>query len=681
MRALALLVFLGLSFAFDIKNPQGEPANQGRQIGNQFRDIYGGGNKGENLRLKLLEPALSNSPDTRYTLPKKGGGEQTLVGRPVFCGYGNPKEEKVFARVRLNANTVNFYYASDPYTGVLDRAISYSGRFLCPKGFCSNFSIVGGEYKYTGCQEVYLDRGVFKLRPVNSLDNCVDVNRMPQQASFFASYVQELIQYYHSIGKPIIQSKVEEPDLFSADFYGGRLECSGVQRNLPQTQYYKNPYVLRDHALYYYLTCDINDPSCKAVKSFMSMGEDRARNICRIYRSVNTNTLERTDGRICVPGARLYAVGYNESNSICRSGSDFFMDFSSSFWLECNADGKGYTLKGWAYWEGAPCGRADFYPPLPQVEVVYPFGQIVNQVEVGRLSVNKRISDDGGACVSDLTPYRVRISNTLNGRENVLTVNVENVPACGQWIFKVSPLVGEVIISECDDYEKRGCRVINEWWLDVVQNRYQVIKEGKLVNQMSGCLEIVRDEERKDWTSIPVIMEQVKQAPPQNCNYPPKTCKNLGGRVECRQWWTIEREYECVNLDQGQTRKPSLEGLREVFFSIDYNPQSGNLSWGGQSRYIGTALGGWEESESCLSVEARYCLVRKASTGGRNANEYEVKECLRDGVNWVCPLSHGERMIEGCKCAKNMTMGFGLATSAISILNNALKDSVCVGGN
>lgn len=669
---LGILAVLGFSLALDIKNPQGDPANKGRELGNRFRDVYGGDNKGDKLKQKLLEPASRSSPSTSYTLPKKDGGEQVLTGKPAFCGYGETKEEKVFAKVKIDikTKTVNFSYASNPYTGNLDKSLSYSGKYLCSKGACDSQTIAADmSYKFTGCKEVYLNDGVFNLRNVDSLDNCVDLDKLLQSPTFFTSYIQELVNHYHKTNQPIIQTKTEEKG-WEVWFYGGKLECQGVDRSPPQTQYYKNPYVLSDHSTYYYTTCNPQeDKSCKAVKGIME-SEKTSTSTCYINRGVSTTPsyTNRTDGRVCSPNAKLYPDGYTESSPICFSG-DRFLDFSSSFWLECSSDGKSYELKGWGYWEGAPCNFTEPFPPLPQVKATYYLNTNIDWVEVGRLSVNRRRGGEAlseGACVSDPpTPYKVKIKNTYDGANNVLEIEIENAPSCNRFKFsQIQSLPGETI-SGCEDYQGKPCKVINEWWVDANNNKIQVIKNGMAVAQLSGCEEILRDEENKVWTSA----TQTAQAPPQNCSFPPKTCKTIEGKSECRQWWQKIREYKCADSSK---ENPNLSKVEEVLVSANYDPSQGKLTWkeSQQDKSINIVADESNEDSSCPSHIPRQCLIAL----GR---EYLVKECNKNTSGWTCPIAGEEKVAEDCKCPDKMTTGLGMATSSLGIIQEALKDKVC----
>lgn len=267
------------------------------------------------------------------------------------------------------------------------------------------------------------------------------------------------------------------------------------------------------------------------------------------------------------------------------------------------------------------------------------------------------------------------LKNTFypNVPNNVLEIRVDNALACNNFRFsRVQGLVGE-IVSDCDQYEKQGCKVINEWWVDANGNRIQVIKNGQPVQQLSGCVEILRDEGQKVWSSV----VQTPQSPPQNCNFPPKTCKVINRQSECRQWWQKIREYKCSGRSMPN---PNLSNVEKVIFSTNYDPSSGELSWserqGEKKAFVGTAKGGWEEGSKCLSSEARNCLV-KYPTGSRPAYEFLVKECDKSGDSWRCPLSGNEQLVEDCKCASEMKMGFGIATSTLSVIYEALRDRRC----
>lgn len=578
-KGLLIGILVGIASGIDLKNPASTPEGQmGKQWGETIKNQYGG--KG-NIN-KLTDPPTK--PQTPYTMPK---GNTFYAGSP-FCGQGDVQGKTVFASVSVSGNTVYFRWASNPKSGNLDMSASFSGTYLCPAGYCSSWDGT----KYTGCYKYTLTSGGLTWQSVDTLDGCTDPSKQPQLPTFYGGeFLKQLLDLYKSTGKEITYSDHKVQDN-TVSYYGGELKnCQDVKKNPPQTAYLSNPYSMPDQALYQYFTCDINnDPSCKALHAFVegtSTGESTA--VCVIQRDVNPtpNTISRTDQRICMPGAKLYPDGYNDSSRACFSGDRFF-DFSSFFWLECNPDGRGYTLKGFGYWEGAPCGQKTDFPPKPQIEVPYLLDQSIDWTQVGRLSVNRRRGGEGLSdgdkvspqdldCVSnDPTPYTVWIKNTFTSSpaNNVLEIKIDNAPACNYFKFsRVQGLVGETT-GDCSDYEKQGCKVVNEWWTDANGNTYQVIKNGNPVQMLTGCTEILRDESQKVWTS----QVQTPQAPPQNCNWPPKTCKTINGQVECRQWWAKRREYKCATT-KGSDVKIDLTRQANAVASVDYNPDTGELKY------------------------------------------------------------------------------------------------------
>ncbi len=534
-RVLLIAALVGLVFGVDLRYPERNPGGgKGREYGERVRREYSGP-KGENnpTRTKLMQPLTA--PNQKVVGP---GGYQFDVPA-LMCGQGEVKDEKVFARVVVSDGSFTFSYARDPYSGRLDKTFSTSFTYLCLGGMCRDWD--DARKRFTSCVRFRLVNGQVVLQSVDTLDGCVNPKNQGQLPSYFAGpLISELLEYYKAIGKPITTSKINQDTSGVAEYLGGKVEnCQGQMRTPPQTRYFSNPYTMNDAAIYHYFTCDPStDPTCRAAKKVMEQERSSEVKTCVIERNLG-QTAFRIDQRICTPGQKLLPDGYNSTNSICFSGDSFF-NFSSSFWLECNPDGRGYTLKGWGYWEGAPCGSTDFYPPLPQINLAYPQTQIPNWVEIGRLSVNKRIGDElsSGECVSNVRPMRVWMRN-VNG---VLEVKVDNAPACNYFKWSsIGGLVGETI-GDCSQYERDNCTLVNEWWEDANGKRIQVIKDGRPVQQLSGCVEILRDENFKVWRSD----QQTAQAPPQNCNWPPKTCKTIGTRTECRQWWKKIREYRCT---------------------------------------------------------------------------------------------------------------------------------------
>jgi hypothetical protein len=199
-------------------------------------------------------------------------------------------------------------------------------------------------------------------------------------------------------------------------------------------------------------------------------------------------------------------------------------------------------------------------------------------MQIGRLSVNKRNVDDlwSGQCVSDINPMRVWLKNTYSGGNNVLEVRVDNAPACNYFRWsKVNKITNEQI-GDCRDFDQDRCKIINEWWEDANGRRIQVIKDGNPVQQLSGCVEILRDEENKVWTSN----YQTRQAPPQNCNWPPKTCKTIGTRTECRQWWRKIREYRCSQTTADNYNfDPMKDKTLKILSTLEWNQSTGQMSY------------------------------------------------------------------------------------------------------
>ncbi len=672
-KGLLIGVLAGIAFGIDLKLPDSTPEGQmGRQWGETIKNQYGG--KG-NIN-KLTDPPTK--PQTPYTMPK---GNTFYAGSP-FCGQGDVQGKTVFASVSVSGNTVYFRWASDPKSGNLDRSASFSGTYLCPAGYCSGWDGT----KYTSCYKYTLTSGGLTWQSVTTLDACTDPSKQPQLPTFYGGeFIKQLLDLYKSTGKEITYSDHQIQDN-TVSYYGGNVkDCQNVNKNPPQTAYLSNPYSMPDQALYQYFTCDINkDPSCKALHSFMDTtktGESAA--VCVIQREVNpASGASRTDQRICTPGAKVYPDGYGDTSVACFSG-DRFYNYSSFFWLECNSDGKGYTLKGWGYWEGAPCGGGTDFPPAPWVIVSYPFGQNIDWTKVGRLSVNRRRGGEGLSngdraspqeldCVSnDPTPYTVWIKNTYSNNNNILEVRVDNAPACNYFRFsKVQPMVGETT-GDCSEYEKRGCKVINEWWTDANGKTYQVIKNGSPVQMLTGCTEILRDESWKVWTS----QAQTAQAPPQNCNWPPKTCKSINGQVECRQWWAKRREYKCANT-KADGVQIDLTRVGNILMSADYSPETGQLTYYGGTALIGTASGGFEEDSKCTSAEERYCIVKIPNSSPPPKYLFETRSCIRSGGGWSCPVDGGT-LQEDCKCSAESRAGFGIAGGTLNIIYQALHDRRC----
>jgi hypothetical protein len=635
-RVFLIAVLVGLVFGLDLRHPQNSPGGgKGKEYGERVRQEYSGP-KGESnpTRVKLMQPLTA--PNQKVVGP---GGYQFDVPA-VMCGQGNVKDEKVFARVVVSDGSFSFSYASDPYSGKLDKTFSTSFTYLCAGGMCGNWD--DARKRFTSCVRFRVINGQVITQAVDTLDGCVDPKKQGQLPSYFAGpLISDLLEYYKAIGKPITTSKINQGADGVAEYLGGKVEnCQGQPKTPPQTQYFSNPYTMNDAALYYYFTCDpATDPTCRAAKKVMEQERASETKTCVIERNVGQSAL-RSDQRICTPGQKLFPDGYNSTYSVCFSGDRFF-NFSSSFWLECNPDGKGYTLKGWGYWEGAPCGSADIYPPMPQVSITYPQTQIPNWVEIGRLSVNKRTGDElsSGECVSSVRPMRVWMRN-VNG---VLEVKVDNAPACNYFKWSsIGGLVGETI-GDCSQYEKEGCKLVNEWWEDANGRKIQVIKDGQPVQQLTGCVEILRDESAKIWTSE----RQTAQAPAQNCNWPPKTCKTIGARTECRQWWKKIREYKC---SQTSTSNYRFDALNQKTLGI-LNTLEWDYRGTGKMRY--TVIDTESQGFSCVGGNGECYRITKTQPmfvcplNGRqeptqsscDANCYQQHQCNSSIAGYECPVT------------------------------------------
>ncbi len=573
-RVFLIAALVGLVFGLDLRYPQNNPGGgKGKEYGERARQEYSGP-KGESnpTRTKLMQPLTA--PNQRVVGP---GGYQ-FDAPAVMCGQGNVKDEKVFARVVVSDGSFTFSYASDPYSGRLDRTFSTSFTYLCAGGMCRDWD--DARKRFASCVRFRVLNGQVITQSVDTLDGCVNPRNQGQLPSYFAGpLISELLEYYKAIGKPITTSRINQDTNGVAEYLGGKVEnCQGQMRTPPQTQYFSNPYTMNDAALYYYFTCDPStDPTCKAAKRVMEQERSSDIRTCVIERYFPTSSSNQPE-RICTPGQKLFPDGYTSTNTVCFSGDRFF-NFSSSFWLECNPDGKGYTLKGWGYWEGAPCGSADIYPPLPQVSFSYSIDTAVDWMQVGRLSVNKRTTDDlsSGQCVSDVSPMRVWTKNTYSGGNNVLEVRIDNAPACNYFRWsKVNKITNEQT-GDCRDFDQDRCKIINEWWEDANGRRIQVIKNGNPVQQLSGCVEILRDEEYyKVWTSN----YQTRQAPPQNCNWPPKTCKTIGTRTECRQWWRKIREFRCSQTTADNYNfDPVKNKTLKILSTLEWNTNTGQMSY------------------------------------------------------------------------------------------------------
>ncbi|MEM4620424.1 MAG: hypothetical protein QW607_09450 [Desulfurococcaceae archaeon] len=658
-----------------------------------------------NLKGKLQDPVL------------RGGdlvdiyGNRHRLDKGALCHIADESTQRVVLEVTLSGtNNVTVRWSSNGNS--LDRSYSYSGRFLCldPPSFCSGLTPFTSS---TNCTVLNISGG----RILTSVRNtppggCYDTsqNMLVDTVSLARAFSSLLFEDYRARGIRLEFYRIDETsnrNSSTARVYAVQFkDCSGNPEVNRMAEYQRNPYRAREDALAFYLLCDPDDPdrnkaiACRTLRAMDTVGgldksSPTSRRTCSISRVVNNSvTFGRDDQLVCEPGTKVYFNGYDERKPWCVAGNDSsrFFNLHVSFWLECNKDGKGYTLKGWAYWEGAPCGSASYFPPT-QPQVTYPvniYGSVRN-VLIGRLSVNRRRGGEGissgdkvtpfeAECISEgHTPWEVYVDVNGTTQDQPVTINVR-IPAiaslgrpwssCANFSFSGRlGLIGERFNGDCSGLE--GCKLVNEWFVDANGRRYQVVRDGEVVSVYKQCRELVYNNLNKSYTSS----QQTYQSPPENCQGIPKTCKTVGGTTECRTWWRIDREYDCAN-----TRTlPSVDTstYAHTIENTTYNPSSGILSipYKPEGRITEVNVGTFNRDNACPG-QSLYCIVRRPNPLGRPKYEMDTLECTKSGNSWTCP-SGGAQIVEDCRCASELRQGFNYAVSVLGILDQALKDRSC----
>ncbi|MEM5853930.1 MAG: hypothetical protein QW228_06180 [Candidatus Aenigmatarchaeota archaeon] len=655
-----------------------EAYQRGRQMGEQGRGRWGGK---DNLKGKLQDPT------------SKGGdlvdiyGNRHRLEKGAICQIADESTQRVVLEVTLSGtNNVTVRWSSDGNS--LDRSYSYSGRFLCldPPSFCSGLTPFTSS---TNCTVLNISGGGISTSARNTPPGgCYDTSQsmVVDTVSLARSFSSLLFNDYRLRGIKLEFYKIDETsnqNFSTARVYAVQFkDCYGNPEVNRMSEYQKNPYKAREDALAFYLLCNPDDPdmnkavACKTLRAMDQVGGVDKSNTglksCSVYRSVTSWSTQRSDGRVCQPGAKVYFDGYSERNPWCVAGSESvdFLNLRVSFWLECDFTGTGYILKGWAYWEGAPCGSVSSFPPLPQIDQPINVFSISNNLYVGNLSVNRRVGgpgDTSGSCVSEgSNPWKVfvNVNGSTSNRPVSITVNIPALSSIGCSTFTFNGdliLPGETFRNDCSDYESR-CSLVNEWFVDAYNNRYQVVKGGFPVMVYKQCRELVYDNLKKTWNSSD---NNLPQTPSENCAGIPRSCKNVGGKQECRIWWRIDREYSCAvtrQLPEVDTTEYS-----RVLNNTTYDSSSGVLSVAVLDRIVNVNVSG--NSSSCPS-EDRYCLVKS----GKNM---DTLKCERNGDSFVCP-AEVSKVVEDCKCASELRQGFSYAITALGLIEQALKDKECV---
>ncbi|MEM1912087.1 MAG: hypothetical protein QW067_03030 [Thermofilaceae archaeon] len=672
---LLLLVFSFVVYGQSFKDT--EAYQRGFQMGEQGRRQWEGK---DNLKGKLQDPVL------------RGGdlvdiyGNRHRLDKGALCHIADESTQRVVLEVTLSGtNNVTVRWSSNGNS--LDRSYSYSGRFLCldPPSFCSGLTPFTSS---TNCTVLNISGG----RILTSVRNtppggCYDTaqNMLVDTVSLARAFSSLLFEDYRARGIRLEFYRIDETsnrNSSTARVYAVQFkDCSGNPEVNRMAEYQRNPYRAREDALAFYLLCDPDDPdrnkaiACRTLRAMDEVGgvqRDSSLVSCSIRRSVSLSSIQRSDGMICYPGTKVYFNGYSEERPFCQVGNESvdFLNLRVSFWLECNSSGTGYVLKGWAYWEGAPCGRVSSFPPLPQISQPIDIFSVTNGLYVGRLSVNRRVggvAQTSGSCVSDSpNPWDVYVD--VRGAINQPVSITVRIPAlsglgCSTFTFNGNlVLPGETFQNGCADYE-RNCELVNEWFVDAYNRRYQVVRDGLPVMVYKQCRELVYDNLSKTWSSF---SNSLPQTPAENCVGIPKSCVNIGGRTECRVWWRIDREYSCAN--RRQFPEVDTAEYSRTLENTTYDPSSGLLKVAVLDRLVELDVGR-TSSGACVNDDY-YCMIRRGK-------ELDMLRCQKRGSSYVCPADPN-RVVEACKCASDLRQGFVYAVTILGLIEQALKDKECV---
>lgn len=536
---------------------------------------------GDAIKNRLLNPLTQENIQLNTIDNTKTGNATT------FCGQGSVQNEKKAIEVTVieSSLTVKTDTNND---GILDSTNTFSGfAKVCIDGYrvaTSSF------FRWTVSPSGYVSS-------VSSgeLNGCMDP--LAQPPTYAGGAISKL--YAEATGKIITNSSFTG---YVATYYAGEVkDCSGQNKDIPQTKYADNPYTMQDAAIQQTVVCGINstDPSCQAYSGVKKGGQNFAGTSggtvsCTITRNI-IDQKGPQNGIICTANSLYYPAGYSDSNKICFQYPNSRWDYNSMFRARCDSYGKSLSLEAWAYWEGAPCGVKANHPPDVQIKRALNYGGSSNAVEIGRFSVNRRMDGDNAAyndiggdvrCHSEVNPMRIWLSHNcaMDNSYCTYSVSVDNAPACNAFSITVSPPVGENIDDQCNTYEQQNCKIINEWYYDAQNNKVQTLANGNPTNNTVG-----------------------------------NTCKSFPtvGTV-CKDWWRIERTYEC----QGSAKyNPDTDRVKPITDTAD-NMNADKVSYQKPSQNK-------DATPTCI-VEIDYALEPYTTDS----------ECQARGGQMICPKDY-----------------------------------------
>lgn len=563
----------------------GELDQQSKQAGKDIGNVVRGkvGTK-DGVKSHLVEPLTKQNVQLQ-TIDNSKAAETA-----PFCGQGEVRDKKIAIRVTLSTSSVTIETDTND-DGVLDSTRSFTVSRICIDGYATGTPPSLSYYRWT------VVNGIAGSVSSGQLNGCVETTVQP--ATYVGGAVAKL--FSETTGRTIVDSSL----LGSvATYYSGKMEdCQGNTQKPEETKYYSNPYTINDAATAKSVACTPNstDPSCQAYTGIKKGNQNVAGTTsgsgnaaCTIVRTV-IDQKGPQNGKICEASTLYFPTGYSEQAQICYKTAGDRWDYNSKLRVRCDPYGKSLTLEGWAYWEGAPCGTKGNHPPDDQIKHTLPFGGSSTSQIIGRFSTNRRMDGDNTAandigdvrCVSDVTPFNVRLSHSCPANNETCTymITVENVPACNSFSISITPPVSDTIDDGCDYYEKKGCKMTDEWWYDAQNNKVQTMANGASTN-----------------------------------NFLSATCKNFPtvGSV-CREWWKKDRLYLCES--DNKKYEPDLERASVVKSTAD-NMNSDSVKY--QKTAYNTA-----ETKDCI-VEIIYPEIAFLTK----------PQCEIAGGKVICPLDY-----------------------------------------
>ncbi len=658
--SVVLLVIL--TPAFLVALDQGA-VTAGKQFGSWFRSRMDTPNK---IQDRFIKPANQEAPARTLDDSKQGAFS-------ISCINTDPGSLQEVVNVRLNPSdkTINVcVFPTGPNT--CSSVAQFSNVLMvCTKGYKNTnnnyFKIVA-----------QLSGNSVTLSSVSiaSLDGCVDITSAPSPELIGAHVSSEVAS---KINISIVSSKVEG---MVARYYTGSEQVCSTANSQGQSQtddtsaltaLYSNPYDIGNAVEDKMITCGGSNPrvECETYRSLLSSNSQSHPTTitCSITRRIyDPPDQQKPYDNICEPDKIYYPDGYSESNSFCLSNPTTRWDYNSKFVMKCSPNGKQLTLMAWAYWEGAPCQGSANHPPAYQISTEIPWSVVTIPLEVGRLSVNRRIGGDSltdsdvgtsTECYSTVYPLTVTYTSTCNESLSRCTFyfQVDHINVCNHFNFTIVRAPQEEINNDCLAYDNPPsgtiCNLKNERWTDAFGAQYTVIENGTSTG------------------GVPVA-----------------TCKTTGtyGQV-CRKWWSIERDYTCSTSSNGDAESATSSmksNFGELFGSANFDKNTGQFSW-----YITSQCS--PDPEKCkgfIDTSAnpdsncrQTCLLsfpKNPSSGDVTQKEYVLVDCIESQGAYVCPgdPQHPNAVVEKpCGCLD--TSGQPLAVLG-GIYEALHKDRVCV---